>query len=84
MLDVHSTTAQLWSDPQTVLVGQHGCLDSMGFINFIVAVEDGVAQEFGLVLDLAEELQTLPSFQDGTLRIGDVAAFLAERVRKAS
>ena len=43
-------------EPATILLGQGAVLDSMGFINFIVALEEELAATTGLSLNLVEEL----------------------------
>src|SRR6266404_1252576 len=40
----------------TVLIGPGAILDSMGFVNFVVAVEDQLAERFGFDVNLVEEL----------------------------
>jgi hypothetical protein len=43
-------------EPTTILLGQGAMLDSMGFVNFIVALEEILAEETGLTLNLVEQL----------------------------
>ncbi|HEY3862875.1 MAG TPA: hypothetical protein VGO59_13405 [Verrucomicrobiae bacterium] len=43
-------------DPATVLLGQDGLLDSMGFINLVVALEEGFEKEFGRQVNLSDGL----------------------------
>jgi acyl carrier protein len=40
----------------TVLLGEGGRLDSMGFVNLVVALEDELEAQLGTKLDMAEEL----------------------------
>jgi acyl carrier protein len=41
--------------PATLLIGPDGCLDSIGLVTLIVAVEERLADEFGLSVTLASE-----------------------------
>lgn len=41
--------------PQTALFGPSGVLDSLGFVNLIVAVEQKIEEEFGVAITLADE-----------------------------
>jgi len=44
--------------PDTLLAGEKGNLDSLGLINFIVEVEGRIQKNFGLNLNLVEELES--------------------------
>lgn len=46
---------QLPKSPDTELVGPAGLLDSLGFVNFIVAVEVNVEQQSGISINLADQ-----------------------------
>jgi len=46
----------LSKDDSTVIVGKDAKLDSMGYINFIVALEDELAKQVGYDLMLVDEL----------------------------
>jgi acyl carrier protein len=39
----------------THIFGKDGKLDSLGFVNLIVAVEENIMEEFGVVISLADE-----------------------------
>lgn len=41
--------------PGTHLFGQQGKLDSLGLVNFIVSLEQRIADEFGVAITLADE-----------------------------
>lgn len=41
--------------PDTALFGPSGVLDSLGFVNLIVAVEQKIEEEFGVAITLADE-----------------------------
>ena len=42
-------------DPEALLVGEGGRLDSLGLINLMVAVEERLEREHGVVVTLADE-----------------------------
>ena len=46
----------LTKENATILVGQGSRLDSMGFVNFVIALEEELAKAIGLDLNLLEEL----------------------------
>ena len=46
---------QLVASRDTVLFGQHGKLDSLGLVNFIVASEQKIREDFGKPITLADE-----------------------------
>lgn len=46
---------QLGSSRETVLFGREGNLDSLGLVNLIVAVEQGVAEALGKKLTIVSE-----------------------------
>ena len=46
----------LAKDPDTVLIGDNAQLDSLGYINFVIALEDEVTQAMRIDLSLADEL----------------------------
>ena len=60
--------------PDTLLVGDEGSLDSLGLINFIVAVEGRVRKDFGLTLNLIEALEAP---EEPLKSIGRLAEFIA-------
>jgi acyl carrier protein len=43
-------------EPVTILFGRNAVLDSMGFVNFIVALEEMLSDETGVSLNVVEEL----------------------------
>jgi len=63
-------------EPDTVLLGQGAALDSMGFINFVVALEDELAVKAGLVINLAEELNAQTDNAAKPATVGEFIAFL--------
>src|SRR5580765_3229244 len=66
-------------DGSAILVGAGAYLDSMGFINFIVALEDELAEALGLELYLAEELNAPANNLPRPLKVGDVVDFVTAR-----
>jgi D-alanine--poly(phosphoribitol) ligase subunit 2 len=58
---IDETNAELPADRQlekskdAILFGNHGKLDSLGIVHFIVAVEDRVREELGASITLADE-----------------------------
>ena len=46
---------QLEKAADTVLFGEAGVLDSLGLVNLIIAVEQGIEDAFGVSLTLADE-----------------------------
>ena len=68
--------------PDTVLVGDDALLDSMGFINFIVAVEDSIARDFDLSINLTEELDKAYAERQSALTLGDLNSFLCDLVQE--
>lgn len=62
---------RLEKSSDTVLFGQSGKLDSLGFVNLVVAAEQKIEEEFGIAINLANEdtaLQNNSKFETiGTL-----------------
>jgi len=48
--------SQLEKRPDTVIIGKTGKLDSLGLVNFIVAVGDKIRDDFGTDIDLADKI----------------------------
>ena len=71
-------------DRATVLVGPGAILDSMGFVNFVVAVEDELGEAFGLEVNLVEEINLLEETRPGPKTIGEIIEFLVVLAQKAS
>jgi acyl carrier protein len=42
-------------EPQSVLFGKGGSLDSLGLVNFLVTVEENIQDEFGISVTLGDE-----------------------------
>ena len=46
--------AQIQKSPDAILVGRAGGLDSLGFVNFIVLVEEKCAHKYGITASLMD------------------------------
>ncbi|MBK9751000.1 MAG: acyl carrier protein [Chloroflexi bacterium] len=49
---------RLSKTPDTVLYAKSGVLDSLGFVNLILAVEESIEDEFGLAVNIADKVAT--------------------------
>jgi acyl carrier protein len=66
----------------TVLVGQHDGLDSLGLVNFIVSVEQKIKENFGLNLSLALELDDMGSDDQNPFRtVGALGDFISGHIK---
>lgn len=63
-------------DAGTVLLGQGAVLDSMGFVNFVVALEELLATEAGLSLNLVGELNAPNNNLPKPETVGQFADFI--------
>lgn len=68
----------------TVLLGPGAQLDSMGFVNFIIALEEELAEGMGLFLNVTEELNSRHGAIPETMTAADLAKFLACRADESS
>jgi acyl carrier protein len=48
----------LAKSPATILIGEGGQLDSMGFVNFVAALEEEIAPDFDTGVNIGEELNS--------------------------
>ena len=71
----------LSKDGETVLLGEGARLDSMGFVNFVVALEDATAEALGRRINLSEEINSRSAQLPQTITVADVTAFLQARVQ---
>ena len=69
-------------DASTALLGQGAVLDSMGFINFVVALEELLASEAGIILNLVEELNATGDDAPKPETIGQFTGFVFELAQK--
>ncbi|MBE2269924.1 MAG: hypothetical protein IAE80_16930 [Anaerolinea sp.] len=62
---------KLSKTPETALYTKSGVLDSLAFVNLILATEDSVADEFGVAISIADKVaaksETNPFRSVGTL-----------------
>jgi hypothetical protein len=58
-----SLDAGVSRDPATVLIGEAGELNSMGFVNFVVALEEEIESATGRTVSIVERLVPNPSLQ---------------------
>jgi acyl carrier protein len=68
---------ELSKDAATVLLGGNGLLDSMGFVNLIVALEEEFERVFGWRVNLSDELAANSEIRT----IGDLRQALARIVQ---
>lgn len=65
----------------TVLTGDAAQLDSMGFVNFVVALEESLAAK-GLNISLVEEMNAKGDALPKTMTVAGLVDFLLELARK--
>ena len=82
MNDMLLDDSTLAKDPGTALIGDKGQLDSLGFINFVVAVEDEASQAMTIDISLADEL-ILRGDAARPETVGDVIDFVWLLAREA-
>ena len=70
------------SSPETVLVGDQARFDSMGFVNFVVNVEDLLHRHLNVRINLSDELQTGFPQSDVALTAKGLTSFLSELLQK--
>jgi acyl carrier protein len=71
---------RLEKSSDTVLMGESGRLDSLGLVNLVVAVEEQVAEEFGVTINIADtraRLQTANPYQTVSSLVEYIASILA-------
>lgn len=74
---------QLGKSPETHLFGRLGKLDSLGLVNFIVSLEQRVADEFGLAVTLADE-KALSREKSPFLTVNSLADYIVEQLNGPS
>jgi len=76
--EVLPTGQSVAKERSTALLGRDGCLDSMGFVNLIVALEEELEKQLGITATLADELM-----MDGQVlgTVGELHELLARVVR---
>jgi acyl carrier protein len=71
------TGEPLSKENDTVLLGQDGNLDSMGFVNLVVAIEEELETQLGVKVSLSDEVMG----GDGVLTVGGLHELLQRIVR---
>jgi acyl carrier protein len=71
-------------EADVILFGSGAQLDSMGFINFAVALEDELAESAGLRINLAEELNAPANSTAKPATVGELIAFLCALAKTKS
>jgi hypothetical protein len=67
---------RLHKDPQTVIVGGGGSLDSLGLINFVITLEEKASDAIGSPIQLLDESAIID--EQGPFRtVASLASFLA-------
>ena len=66
----------LRSDETTVLIGDGAALDSMGFVNFVVAVEEGMSRIMGRPFHLADTVTAPDAEMQSVSTVGQFIDFL--------
>jgi hypothetical protein len=63
-----------------VLVGPSAALDSMGFVNFVVALEESLETGLGRALNVSDVLSMRTDAAENTLTVADVIDALVNRL----
>ncbi len=71
----------LSKDDTTILVGGSSTLDSMGFVNFVVALEEELAQAVSMDLNLLEKLNAEGFGSQGWSTVAELIDFLFDIIR---
>ena len=71
---------QLDKNNNTILTGENGSLDSLGLINFIVVLEQGIEDTFRKTITLTDE-QLLADTNGPFHTLGSLTEYLAEKLR---
>jgi acyl carrier protein len=72
---------QIQKSLDTILIGEVGGLDSLGFVNFVALVEEKCADKYGIALSLTDtSSQEDDPFED----VGKFADYLFQRLNKTS
>jgi D-alanine--poly(phosphoribitol) ligase subunit 2 len=71
------TGEPLSKEKDTVLLGENGNLDSMGFVNLVVAIEDELEKQLGVKVVLSDEVKG----GDRVLTVGGLHEMLGRIVR---
>jgi acyl carrier protein len=83
MNDTLPPDGKLEKSPETVIFGKDGKLDSLGIVNFIVAVEEQIEEEFDVELTLADENASAME-ESPFATMETLAKYVAKRVEEES
>ncbi len=75
--EVLPTGEPLSKEKDTVLLGQGSKLDSMGFVNLVVAIEEELEKQLGVRATLVDEVMG----GDGVLTVGELHEMVGRIVR---
>lgn len=64
----------------TILVGPGSVLDSMGFVNFMIALEETISNLCGRAINVVEVLQRDDAAYEGLTTVQDFTAYLVGRL----
>lgn len=64
----------------TILLGAGAILDSMDYVNFVVAVEEQAAESLGLSLNFTQALNEVGKKDSKPATVGELIDFLATRL----
>jgi len=67
---------KIQKDPTTLLLGNEGNLDSIGFVNFVVLLEETCQQECGISVSLTET----PAEKNPFESVGSLIEYLEQRL----
>ena len=68
--------------PETKLVGKDSALDSLGFANFVLALEEHFEDEFSIELGLSDT-DFVDLFEGDSLTVASLCEFLAVKVNRS-
>jgi hypothetical protein len=72
---------RLAKSPQTIIVGPSGSLDSLGIVNFVVALEEKAGDLLGAPIQLLDEHALVD--ENGAFRTVDTLARFLEQVQRS-
>ena len=68
--------------PETALFGESGSLDSLGFVNLIVAVEQKMEEKFGTTIAIADE-RAMSRKRSPSRTVGSLAEYISSLLEEA-
>ncbi len=82
MNETTSADDKLEKSPETHLFGRQGRLDSLGLVNFVVSLEQNIAEEFGVAVTLADE-KALSRETSPFLTVDTLSDYIVEQLRQS-